>query len=257
MADQGRPLTGQKAVVIGAGAIGSAIARGLAHAGADVGVTYSSKPQSAEQVVRSITAMSRHAVAMPCDVTNAAGTAAMLVAMRDALGALDIVVNAVGGAAAWARITELDPDDWASYIATDLSGTFHVLRAAAPLMRQRGGAIVVLSSIAASMFQSRNGQGAAAKAGVEALVRVLAREEGRHNIRVNAVAVGLTESPAADVAFAKWGDAAAERVVRAIPLQRIAKPDEIANAVVFLAGPSGQYITGKVLAVDGGQYIGH
>jgi 3-oxoacyl-[acyl-carrier protein] reductase len=124
-------------------------------------------------------------------------------------------------------------------------------------MRERGGAIVALSSIAASLFQARNGQGAAAKAGTEALVRVLAREEGRHNIRVNAVAVGLTESPSTEEAFAKWGADSSARVVAGIPLKRIATPQDVANVVMFLVGPSGRYITGKVIAADGGQYIGH
>ena len=123
------------------------------------------------------------------------------------------------------------------------------------LRKAGGGAIVAISSIAAQMCQPRNVQGAAAKAGLEALVRVVAREEGRRGIRANAVAVGLTDTEMGRVAFAEWGPETTERVIRGIPLRRIGTPEEVARVVCFLAGPDGAYITGKVLQVDGGQII--
>jgi 3-oxoacyl-[acyl-carrier protein] reductase len=94
-----------------------------------------------------------------------------------------------------------------------------------------------------------------AKAGVEALVRVLAREEGRHGIRVNAVAVGLTDTDMGREALGLWGPERAERVVGAIPLGRIGRPEEVARMVAFLASQDGAYITGKIVQVDGGQFI--
>jgi NAD(P)-dependent dehydrogenase (short-subunit alcohol dehydrogenase family) len=105
------------------------------------------------------------------------------------------------------------------------------------------------------MCQPRNVQGAAAKAGLEAIVRVVAREEGKRGIRANAVAVGLTDTEMGRMAFAEWGPETAERVVRGIPLRRIGTPEEVARVVCFLAGPDAAYITGKVLQVDGGQII--
>ena len=105
------------------------------------------------------------------------------------------------------------------------------------------------------MCQSRNVQGAAAKAGLEAMVRVVAREEGRRGIRANALAIGLTDTDMGRVAFAEWGPEVTERVIRGIPLRRIGTPEEVARVVCFLAGPDGAYITGKVLQVDGGQII--
>ncbi len=115
--------------------------------------------------------------------------------------------------------------------------------------------IVAISSIAAQMCQSSNAQGAAAKAGLEALVRVIAREEGRHGIRANAVAIGLTDTDQTAIAFERWGPQASKKVVAGIPLGRIARPEEIAEVVAFLAGEEGGYITGKVIQVDGGQII--
>jgi 3-oxoacyl-[acyl-carrier protein] reductase len=250
-------LHGLKAVVIGAGAIGAAIADALAQAKANVGITYSTDSTRAAENVRTLSVHSPRVASVQCDVTSAQATWDAVHELNRQLGGLDIVVSAIGARASWKRLVDLEPSEWNEYLSVDLTGTFHVFRAVVPLMRERGGAIVALSSIAASMFQARNGQGAAAKAGAEALVLVLAREEGRNNIRVNAVAVGLTESPSTDEAFAKWGADSAARIVGGIPLKRIATPQDVANAVMFLVSPSGRYITGKVIAADGGQYIGH
>jgi len=157
---------------------------------------------------------------------------------------------------AWHETAELSTDDWDHYVAVDLSGAFYAIRASLPHLRKAGGgAIVAISSIAAQMCQPRNVQGAAAKAGLEAIVRVVAREEGRRGIRANAVAVGLTDTEMGRMAFAEWGPETAERVIRSIPLRRIGTPEEVARVVCFLAGPDAAYITGKVLQVDGGQII--
>ena len=108
--------------------------------------------------------------------------------------------------AAWHETAELSTDDWDRYLAVDLSGAFYVIRAALPHLRKAGGgAIVAISSIAAQMCQARNVQGAAAKAGLEAIVRVVAREEGRRGIRANAVAVGLTDTEMGRVGFRRMG----------------------------------------------------
>jgi NAD(P)-dependent dehydrogenase (short-subunit alcohol dehydrogenase family) len=105
------------------------------------------------------------------------------------------------------------------------------------------------------MVPSRNPHGAAAKAGVEALVRVLAREEARHRIRANVVAIGITDTDMARVGLDSWGEEVTRRVIKGIPLGRIGTPEDVAQAVVFLLGDESSYITGKVLQVDGGQLI--
>jgi NAD(P)-dependent dehydrogenase (short-subunit alcohol dehydrogenase family) len=151
---------------------------------------------------------------------------------------------------------ELTVEQYDENVNVDMRSAFICSRAAVPHLRKAGGgAIVAISSIAAQMCQARNVQGAAAKAGLEAVVRVVAREEGRRGIRANAVAVGLTDTDMARTAFAEWGAESTERVVRGIPLRRIGTPEEVARVVCFLAGPDAAYITGKVLQVDGGQII--
>jgi NAD(P)-dependent dehydrogenase (short-subunit alcohol dehydrogenase family) len=165
-------------------------------------------------------------------------------------------VQAAGGLVTWRDVADLDPGEWERFLAVDLSGAFYVIRAALPHLRAAGGgAIVAISSIAAQMCQPHNAQGAAAKAGLEALIRVVAREEGRRGIRANAVAIGLTDTDMGRAALDAWGPETTQRVVRTIPLQRIGTPEEVARAVCFLAGPDGAYVTGKVLQVDGGQII--
>jgi len=132
----------------------------------------------------------------------------------------------------WCRRRELSTNDWDRYLAVDLSGAFYVIRAALPHLRKAGGgAIVAVSSIAAQMCQPRNVQGAAAKAGLEAMIRVVAREEGRRGVRANAVAIGLTDTDMGRAAFDQWGPETSERIVRGIPLRRIGTPEEVARVV--------------------------
>jgi len=120
---------------------------------------------------------------------------------------------------------------------------------------RKSGGVVAVSSIAAQACQPRGGQAAAAKAGLEALVRVVAKEEGRHGIRANGVAIGLTETEMGADAERHWGEEATKRLIASAPLGRQGQPEEIARVVRFLASDEASYVTGKILQVDGGQII--
>ena len=252
-----RDFADRKALVTGGSrGIGRAVCLELARRGADVAFIYRSRDAEAEAAAAAIRALGRRALVLKTDLADAAGVAAAVDRAAAELGRLDVLVQAAGAMGAWHETAELSVDDWDRYLAVDLSGAFYAIRAALPHLRKAGGgAIVAISSIAAQMCQARNVQGAAAKAGLEAIVRVVAREEGRRGIRANAVAVGLTDTEMGRVAFAEWGPETTERVIRGIPLRRIGTPEEVARIVCFLAGPDGAYITGKVLQVDGGQII--
>lgn len=240
----------------GSRGIGRAVCLELARRGADVAFLYRTREAEAEATAAQIRSHGRRALALKADLADAAGVGAALGRAAVELGGIDVLIQAAGAMVTWREAGDLDIQDWDRYLAVDLSGAFYAIRAALPhLRRAGGGAIVAISSIAAQMCQPRNAQGAAAKAGLEALIRVIAREEGRRGIRANAVAIGLTDTDMGRAAFAEWGPATAERVIRAIPLGRIGTPEEVARAVCFLAGPDGAYITGKVLQVDGGQII--
>jgi NAD(P)-dependent dehydrogenase (short-subunit alcohol dehydrogenase family) len=250
-------LAGKRALVTGGSrGIGRAAARELARRGADVALIYRSRDDEAAAVAGEIHALGRRAFAFKADLADAGAVSDAVDRAAVELGGIDVLVQAAGANGVWRETADLAIADWDRYLAVDLSGAFYVIRSAIPHLRAAGGgAIVAVSSIAAQMCQARNVQGAAAKAGLEALVRVVAREEGRRGIRANALAIGLTDTDMGRVAFAEWGPEVSARIVRAIPLQRIGTPEEVARVICFLAGPDGGYITGKVLQVDGGQII--
>jgi NAD(P)-dependent dehydrogenase (short-subunit alcohol dehydrogenase family) len=250
-------FSGRAAFVTGGSrGVGRAIALAFAARGADVAVVYKSRRERAEEVAAAIAALGGKALALQADVGDSHAVAAAFARARDAFGAIDIVAHSAGATVEWKPVREQDPRSWAEFVRSDLIGAFNVVHAAVDHMHARGrGVIIAISSIAAQMCQSRNSQGAAAKAGVEALVRVVAREEGRYGVRANVISIGLTDTDQAREAFASWGEAATQKVIDAIPLKRIAQPQEIANMAAFLASEDGAYVTGKVIQVDGGQMI--
>ena len=218
-----RDFADTKALVTGGSrGIGRAVCLELARRGADVAFIYRSRDAEAEAAAAAIRALGRRALVLKTDLADAAGVAAAVERAAAELGRLDVLVQAAGALGAWHEAAELSVADWDRFLAVDLSGAFYAIRAALPHLRNAGGgAIVAISSIAAQMCQARNVQGAAAKAGLEAMVRVVAREEGRRGIRANAVAVGLTDTEMGRVAFAEWGPETSERVIRGIPVRRI------------------------------------
>jgi 3-oxoacyl-[acyl-carrier protein] reductase len=250
-------LSGQAAFVTGGSrGVGRAIALELAARGAAGASVYKSNKQKAEEVVSEITSRGGKCIAIAADVCDAELVAKAFEQAVKAFGAVDIVAHSAGGQVEWVSVRDQDPKVWADFIRNDLVGAFNVIHAAVRHMHERKrGAIVAISSIAAQMCQARNSPGAAAKAGMEALVRVVAREEGRYGIRANVISIGLTDTDQARVAFDSWGEAATQKVIAGIPLQRIGRPEEIARMAGFLVSEDGSYITGKVIQVDGGQMI--
>ena len=247
----------KKALVTGGSrGIGRATCLELARRGADLAFIYRNRDGEAEATATEVRALGRRALALRADLAHASAVGAAIDRAAAEIGGIDVLVHAAGAMVAWSETAELSTEDWDRYMAVDLSGAFYAIRASLPHLRRAGaGTIVAISSIAAQMCQPRNVQGAAAKAGLEAMVRVVAREEAKHGIRANAVAIGLTDTDMGRAAFAQWGPQTSERIVRAIPLRRIGTPEEVARVVCFLAGPDAAYITGKVLQVDGGQII--
>lgn len=240
----------------GSRGVGRAICLDLARQGSDVALIYHSRTELADGVVGEIEALGRRALALKLDLPDAAQVKDAVGRVIDDWGGIDLLVHSAGAPTAWSNVRDLGADEWARYIDVDLTGAFNVIQSCLVGMHERGqGVIVAISSIAAQMCQARNAQGAAAKAGLEALVRVVAREEGRHGIRANVVSIGLTDTAQTSQAFERWGPERSAKVVAGIPLGRIAQPEEIADVVSFIASEQGSYITGKVFQVDGGQII--
>jgi 3-oxoacyl-[acyl-carrier protein] reductase len=250
-------LAGKRALVTGGSrGVGRAMALEFARQGADVALVYRASDDLAHSVANEISALGRRALAIRADLKDAAAAATAVERTIAELGAVDILAHSAGAQVEWAAVRDLDPGDWGGFVTNDLIGAFNIIQ---PVLRhmhgRKSGVVIAISSIAAQMCQARNSQGAAAKAGLEALIRVVAREEGRAGIRANAIAIGLTDTDQARQALEQWGPEATAKIIKAIPLGRMARPEEIAGMAAYLAGDQGAYITGKVIQVDGGQII--
>lgn len=246
---KGIDLAGKVAIITGASqGLGAATARALASAGASVVVNYFPDPDGSNQAraVALAAELGQASVAHGADVRDAAAVEEMFRKAGDQFGGVDIVIN--NAAVLRDRtIRNMTDDDWNAVIETNLTGVFHVCRAAAGCLRD-GGRIVSLASIAATVGFFGQANYAAAKAGVGAMTRVLSRELARRNITVNAVAPG--------VVLTEMGRSIPEKIrqgmLAQIPLGRFGEPDDIANAILFLCSPLADYITGLTLHVNGG-----
>jgi NAD(P)-dependent dehydrogenase (short-subunit alcohol dehydrogenase family) len=251
-----RLLKDQVAVITGGGTgIGLAIAKRLGALGARIAIA-SRNAQNLEEGCAALREAGVDALAVQLDVRNPEQVDEMVERTVKHFGGLDILVNNAAGNFI-CRAEDLSPNGWNAVIGIVLNGTFYCSRAVGQYMiaRQRGGAIV--SILANYVWTGSPGtiHSAAAKAGVMAMTQTLAVEWAPHNIRVNAVAPGPIESPGA--AKQLWSTPEAiQRITDMVPLRRWGKPEEVADAVAFLAAPQSGFITGEILTIDGGTWLG-
>jgi 3-oxoacyl-[acyl-carrier protein] reductase len=245
-------LAGKAAIVTGGrGGIGAAIALALAKEGCDVAVVDRVADDSAHAVARGVEAAGRRSAVFEADVRDFAAAESVVARTAQAFGRLDILVGNAG-VTADAMSWKMSEEQWDTVLDVNLKGCFAYARAAAPVLRERhGGRIVFIASINGLRGKAGQANYAASKAGVVALGKTLARELGPSGVTVNVVAPGmvrtaLTEALPADVV---------QRAVNESQLGRLATPDDIADAVVFLCSERARHVTGAVLQVDGGQDI--
>jgi 2-hydroxycyclohexanecarboxyl-CoA dehydrogenase len=245
-------LDGKIAIITGAGqGIGRAIAEKLAAEGATVVVTDVSEA-TAKETAEAIGGKSAGtAVGIQADVTSRESVDAMVEQVRQEFGRIDVLVNNAGWDKA-SPFVDSDPADWDRVIAINLYGVLHTCKAVLPIMAEQGsGSVVNVASDAGRVGSSGEAVYSAAKGGVIAFTKSIAREMARHQINANAVCPGPTDT----ALFASLGGdnpKLRDALTKAIPLRRLGQPADLANAVAFLASDEAAFITGQTVSVSGG-----
>jgi len=239
------------ALVTGASrGIGFVIADAMAKAGYNLAIC-GTREETIAQAGASLEAHGTEVLARAVDVSDQSQVQSFVQDTAKHFGRLDVLVNNAGITRDMLAM-RLKPEDWQRVIDTNLSSVFYASQAALkPMMRAKGGRIINISSVVASMGNPGQINYCASKGGIDALTRSLAREVGSRGITVNAVAPGFI---ATDMT-AELGEDAEKKLTEQIPLGRLGQPADIAAAVLFLAGDGGAYITGQVIHVNGGMYM--
>jgi 2-hydroxycyclohexanecarboxyl-CoA dehydrogenase len=249
-----RNLSGKTVIVTGGGGgIGGATSRRFATDGAKVAV-FDMNLEAAQKVVEGIKAAGGNAAAFKCDITNRAEVDGAVAATEAQFGPVDVLVNNAGWDV-FKPFVKTAPAEWERLIAINLTGALHMLHAVLPGMAERkSGRIVNIASDAARGGSSGEAVYSACKGGLVALSKTLAREHARHNITVNVVCPGPTDTALLDGVAEGARDPAKliEAFRSAIPLGRLGQPDDLASAITFFGSDDASFITGQVISVSGG-----
>ncbi len=245
-------LEGKTALVTGGSrGIGRACAIALAKAGADIAVNYAGNQAAAEEVEKVIKDMGRRVILIKADVSDGKEAAEMVDKVVKEFGRLDILVNNAG-ITRDGLLMRMKDEDWDAVINTNLKGAYNCTKAATkPMMKQRYGRIINMSSVVGVNGNAGQANYAAAKAGVIGFTKAVAKELASRNITANAIAPGFIETDMTSI----LPENVKEDMLKAIPLGCLGQAEDVAEAVLFLACDAAKYITGQTLHVDGGMVM--
>lgn len=246
---------GAAVVIGGSGGIGRAICTALARAGSDVVFTYRSNEQAAQELSESISTLDRRTAAIRLDLSDRPACAAAIDGAAEAFGTIHTLVIAVGADISMTYTADIDPEEWDRTIAGDLTGSFNVIRPAIKHLRRQGGSILGMSSAGLKRFPPKDILSVVPKAGLEMLLNGIAREEGRHNIRANSIALGVIDTGLFKRLEGRLTPEFVEAMRTNVPLRRFATAQEVADLTVFLTSARASFITGQCIALDGGYSV--
>lgn len=239
-----------RAVIVTGGSrgIGRAIAKELASRGANVAFSFTKNREMSDELVAELQGTGRRAIAFQADVTDYAASERMVKAVKSEFGSVDYLVNNAG-ITRDKLIMMMSEEDWNAVIDTNLKGVFNVTRQAVSVMvRQRRGSILNIASISGIVGMAGQTNYSASKAGLIGFTKALAKEVGRRNITVNALALGLIDTDMT----AALPDEYKQKMLEQIPLGRYGTVEEVARVAAFLLSDDARYITGQVIQADGG-----
>jgi 3-oxoacyl-[acyl-carrier protein] reductase len=244
-------LKGKVALITGAAqGIGKSVALLLARNGADI-VVSDINLEKAEETTKEIESIGPKAMAVKVDVANFKDVEQMVEAILKNFGKIDILINNAG-ITRDKLILRMTEEDWDTVLNVNLKGTFNCMKAVTRHMaKQRSGKIVSIASVVGEMGNAGQANYSASKAGVIGLTKTIAKEFAQRGINVNAIAPGYIETPMTEALPEK----VKEELKRLIPMERLGKPEDVAEAVLFLVSEESSYMTGQVLNVNGGIYM--
>lgn len=252
---QGDPAFAQGVAIVagGSGGIGAEICVALAKAGSNVALTYRTNESAANLVSARVRYKGVQAVTERVDLTDFEAVRSFVDRVKDKFGRIHSVVYASGPDLHVHFISQLPPAEWRRIMDADVNGCFHLVRAALPHLRQgRGGSLLAVTTAATRRFPVRDVLSAAPKALIETLFQGIDKEEGRFNIRANCVGPGWINTKMAMEVAGEMKKEQFDAIIKSLPLRRLGRPEEIAEAALFLLSSKASFITGQCLAVDGG-----
>jgi NAD(P)-dependent dehydrogenase (short-subunit alcohol dehydrogenase family) len=244
-------------VTAGGGGVGGAICTALARQGADVVLTYRASREAAEAAAQAVRAHGRAAHLLQLDLTDAAAVRQALVKAAELAGQIHTVVYAAGPQLPFKFLSQVEPAEMGRFLEADTLAFFNLIHAALPHLRRSRGSAVAIHTTGLYRWPAKDGLSVVPKAGVESMIKGFAREEGRMGVRVNGVALGVLDGGLFEKMKAT-GDIDqrfVDATIAAVPLGRLGRLEEVAEAACFLASAKAAYITGHSIVVDGGFHI--